>query len=637
MKRSFLQKIVLLSGIFVIVTAILLLTPTSKIPSSVLLGTFVGTGAFTNQVIGTTATQAILTYTAPDANSCSITVKDDQGQLVKDVDPAIFTTANLDTRNSALSLGTSRIFIIGKRVAEKGIDGKFYSRALQANTTHTYIITCGNKVASGSFTTSNIPIGNNYHDPLPADLNNPGSYAYPTFTGDRNQQVIDPQTGLLIRPMTVASDNANLGFGAAGFTDMCSADLVPDVNSNLGYHCLISSKLIWINSNTGETRLLSDIGISWPTPYFGPCYTGITLDPHKGNTLYCSTGEGGVSVLYQIDYEGDNRAGNLSSVLPNCASAAAPCFRYTMLTPPAQSKDIEAQVKALSSEYVQSGFTGSLGWYMVGDQNGRLTMYRTANGQDTVGWFAIFDIATRKIIAVTSTWRHAPLRWGVLHNGGFQGDVDWLDIGLNTNARYVPQSYYSKLTSDLDTTVQQCPINTFGASGVACSTVNIDGEPCSPTSLLAPFLPANPSKCADPSRPYYLQDMEEGDYIFFPLETSRLIKKISTTKWVIQRNINPPRFQPTGTAMAPDTGLGNKANGGAWSEAEWDYINDPFALNVNGLTVVNEINNNATHASYRPNVKVESGQIRQGAIPNFINAPRLPVLIDGPFAGVSEP
>jgi hypothetical protein len=87
---------------------------------------------------GVTSTQAILTYTAPDAAACSVEVSESATYrpLVHDVDPALFANANLDSRAESVSSGRERAFVIGKRRAEKGLNGHWYSRALQTITPH---------------------------------------------------------------------------------------------------------------------------------------------------------------------------------------------------------------------------------------------------------------------------------------------------------------------------------------------------------------------------------------------------------------------------------------------------------------------------------------------------------------------
>src|SRR5438552_3329354 len=52
------------------------------------------------RVVGTTNTQAILTYSAPDNNACTVKVSQQASltPLVHDVDPALFPGAYQDTR-----------------------------------------------------------------------------------------------------------------------------------------------------------------------------------------------------------------------------------------------------------------------------------------------------------------------------------------------------------------------------------------------------------------------------------------------------------------------------------------------------------------------------------------------------------
>lgn len=95
------------------------------------------------RVIGATATQAVVGYTAPDRNPCTIEVSENSSlsPLVHDTDPAIFADSGLDNRPGDLSSGQARLAVIGKRSAELATAGLYagirhFSRALQAYTHH---------------------------------------------------------------------------------------------------------------------------------------------------------------------------------------------------------------------------------------------------------------------------------------------------------------------------------------------------------------------------------------------------------------------------------------------------------------------------------------------------------------------
>ena len=172
-------------------------------------------------VDGTTSTQAVLRYTAPSQAACSVQVSESAGlqPLVHDVDPSLFPGENLDSRGGSLTSGLTRVFVVGKRRADRGADSHWYSRALQAYTLHYFLITCGADQASGTFSTANIPLGNTYNEDVPADPNAPatsyfvsgGQYSWPEFTNwvnttGRGEEVIDPQTGMLLKRVTMPQD-----------------------------------------------------------------------------------------------------------------------------------------------------------------------------------------------------------------------------------------------------------------------------------------------------------------------------------------------------------------------------------------------------------------------------------------------
>ena len=102
------------------------------------------------QVTGTTATQAVVTYTAPNTAPCSLTVSEiidgagnPQAPFIHDADATLFPGADQDTRPSNTANGNTRALVIGKHSAEKAADGRYYSRALQTNTAYYGKIACG--------------------------------------------------------------------------------------------------------------------------------------------------------------------------------------------------------------------------------------------------------------------------------------------------------------------------------------------------------------------------------------------------------------------------------------------------------------------------------------------------------------
>jgi hypothetical protein len=168
----------------------------------------VAAASFEVTVTGVTATQAVLTYTAPDDNACSIVVKETgQTTLVHDVNPVLFAGANSDTRAGSAASGRSRTVVVGKRAAELASDGKFYSRALQTYTSHDFSVTCGEETVSGQFATANIALGNTYPELPGFSQGGYGNYAWPTLDWiDRSKTYIDPLTGILLKRVTGPGD-----------------------------------------------------------------------------------------------------------------------------------------------------------------------------------------------------------------------------------------------------------------------------------------------------------------------------------------------------------------------------------------------------------------------------------------------
>ena len=161
-----------------------------------------------------TSTQAILAFTAPNANVCSLQVSESAtyAPLVTDVDPGIFSGADQDNRALNVNLGSSRQFVIGKRYMQLGNvganTGRYFSRALEAATPHYYSLNCPGGVVTGTFTTKPPAAGSTFAEPFQGDLSNAGNAPYPYLDPTtRNSFYVDPQTGLRHTALTFPSDN----------------------------------------------------------------------------------------------------------------------------------------------------------------------------------------------------------------------------------------------------------------------------------------------------------------------------------------------------------------------------------------------------------------------------------------------
>jgi hypothetical protein len=155
--------------------------------------------AISVEVQGVTATQALLYYAAPDEAPCRVEVREaaEESPLVHDVNPLLFSGADLDAERNVLPGGTARLVRVGLRTSSKGADGRWYSRALAAETLHSAVVTCGSDSGTATFTTAT-PEGI-APEPLPKDPDGFGNLAMPDFDwNDIKKPVIDPRTGVKI-------------------------------------------------------------------------------------------------------------------------------------------------------------------------------------------------------------------------------------------------------------------------------------------------------------------------------------------------------------------------------------------------------------------------------------------------------
>jgi len=595
--------------------------------------------ALTVKVLGTTATQALLTYQAPDNNPCTLVVSENSNlsPVIYDVDASKFNGANLDNRAGSLANGTTRVVIIGKRAAEKAQDGKFYSRALQNNTQHYYQISCGSNQGTGSFTTMGIPLGYTYNDPIPGDPNSPGNYAYPTMDPtNRNEEVVDPLTGLLIKHLTLPADKVSPTWSAAGFTDVCSPNMVPNESNVMGYHCLLGdpAQLYWINPNTGEARIL---GIMYPQPH---------LDMSNGNAFYTwntNSQSSGFPAIEKRIYHGLNQASATpSQSIPICPNSGPSCIEVQVMTPLTSTGNIQAQFFGymqqnnpdLTPDLFESYFGVGIQWL----QQGKIMLAATLGIQNSMSWIGAFDPASGQMVAGMSTF-HKGQRWCGLHTTYPVGDIPWFGVsgqnlwGTNqsttTGNNLVPGAgpYLVHIAAAMTNQPGPCPANAFGVTGNQCTTIQVDGEPCNPTPFLGdnqlPTPESTSPKCANPSWGY-AQDAQPGDVLYTWYENPasngeyfRILVKNGTT-WVVQRDYgnNFPQSHPAGDALVMSCGYVD-----TFFDRYWDFVDDPTGTNASGTTMPHDMTGTGGHSAYRPDAFVDQGyNIRVGPMPDVLSA-----------------
>jgi hypothetical protein len=188
-------------------------------------------------VTGITNTQAIVKWHV-DTVPSTCTVQASQSSLLTplaiDVNPALFLGSNLANRPGSIISGTGVQFVLGTRVTARALDGRKYSRALQAGTLYYVRVTCNSATADTQFRTAHIPFGNTWlEQPMP-DSQAPGEWLQPSVSfSDRAEQIIDPHTGDLIRKVSLPNDQTDrstnqsftFGFGA-GWTNPANATTV---------------------------------------------------------------------------------------------------------------------------------------------------------------------------------------------------------------------------------------------------------------------------------------------------------------------------------------------------------------------------------------------------------------------------
>lgn len=223
------------------------------------------------RVTGVTATQAVISYTAPNESACTVEVSEQENyaSLVHDVNPTLYPGSSSDSRAEAVRNGRERIFVAGERRFDEASDGERYSRALQADTQHYVRVTCGSEQATTTFTTSTVMLGNTRIE-LPYEVrpaSTTGQIWFPTRSlTDRNFSFIDPHTGVLVKNLALPGDiskavDSGFGFSSASGTNWTSPDNIRAAGGGTadydGSSCAGSTDCDWL--------LLTNTYTSWDT------------------------------------------------------------------------------------------------------------------------------------------------------------------------------------------------------------------------------------------------------------------------------------------------------------------------------------------------------------------------------------
>lgn len=451
------------------------------------------------QVIGVTNTQAVLRYSPPGAGACTVEVSESAGYrpLVNDVNPAMFEGAHRDDREGSVASESTRVFVAGRRTTQRAIDGKFYSRALQAYATHYFRVTCGDATGSGQFTTANIPLGMTYSDPPQGDPENTGQHLIPTVT---DSPIIDPYTGAFMKKVSNITPVAFLDFG--GSTRMCGDQKVgPDA----GFLCTFPStggrpgQLYYFIPASGEVRYLG-----WITSPAGVVpYPKLIADDSK--VLYFQSQRR----VYKGTYSGDYKA---------LGQGAGAPFQWEILIP-----DIMEIIKPVAPAF-EAAKVENCSFQASHQTYGQITCVK--GNQDSYGWFAIYDFASRKVIAVKNMLEDPQTRWcgshwvSLVRSHPVLTVVPQRLIGPATRAGHGP--FTVKLLTDI--TAQQ-------------TRFQVSGEPSSAVeSFLSPAL--------------------TGDYFTLSLngntEIVRITNKVGPNEWEVQRGQQRPSRSfayPAGTEV----------------------------------------------------------------------------------------
>lgn len=581
-------------------------------------GVVSGSGGLSVNVAALSPTQAVLTYTAPNSSACQVQISQSPSlsPLIHDVDSSLFTGSDMDNRAGALNgSGNVRVFIAGTRGQfQTGSDSNNYSRALAQNTTHYYQIACSPEIATGSFTTPTLPVGDTFAD-LPY-VDSTGTYMLPYFPQTRGTTVIDPQTGVNVNLVNLTTDN-NPGQtpGAApiatpdGFDRWCN-DLT---DSNGNFLCMINDNaglfpnLYSFNTGTGVINYLGSAyysksqinpsafnvaGVINGAAQYGAWWDDADPDVAWTYVQLLLSPNPNISTIVKYTYLGNSNSGLSSfSIVPSYAVV-------DMLG----GADLTNLVNAFDSRVDPSVYGCNVENYQAGYILGECYRLDTQS-QNTISFIFAYAVGNKlplgsggngHVQAVAQMWSLPGSRWCGNHTQEYVGQVAISSTSVHglTGSLIGGGPYYSQLVGNMTPSTTTITVT---------SSYSTPGEPVSTFA------------------PTFLQTAATGDAINMTngsgqTEVMLLSNKISPTSWGITR------AQGGTTALSFNTGtnilmdcqsdLSTDPNTNSGGYIWWDFVNSP-----DGTNTADYVMNFGAHPVSRGNYRVSSGwPWRAGAV-----------------------